>query len=131
MINCFFDLQVIISIFEDGSPAKVTASLSRNGVAVSTNNINVYQDQSQAILLKVPPDTSGKEAKYKLRVEGKTLPLEKGGTFERYRQGFIHEKILNFTHDFLSITIRYLLRKIIILMLYEQYVWAWLLIISI
>ena len=96
----------------------MTASLSRNGVAVSTNDINVYQDQSQAILLKVPPDTSGKEAKYKLRVEGKTLPLEKGGTFERYRQGFIHESLLNFTHDFLSITIRYDRQQKISLLLY-------------
>ena len=74
---------------------------------MSTNSINVYQDQSQAILLKVPPDTSGKEDNYKLRVEGKSLPLEKGGALERYRQGFIHERLLNFTHDFLSITIRY------------------------
>ena len=98
---------MIISIFEEGSPAKVTASLSRNGVAVSTNYVNVYEDQSQAILLKVPPDNSGKDAKYKLRVEGKSLPLEKGGAFQRYRQGFIHESLLNFTHDFLSITIRY------------------------
>ena len=35
------------------------ASISRNGVAVSNNEIQLFPSQSQEILLKVPPDNSG------------------------------------------------------------------------
>ena len=102
----FIFLQIIVSIFEDGSASKVTASLSRNGVAVSTNQIKVYEDQSQALLLKVPPDNYGKDAVYMLRVEGRSLSVEEGGKVNRHKQGFTHERKLDFTPDFLSITIR-------------------------
>ena len=98
--------QVLVTIFEEGSPTEVTGSLLRNGVSVSTNNVNVYADQSGALLLQVPHDNSGNETTYKLRVEGKVLPNEEGGKYFRYKQGFVHESKLLFTHNFLSITIR-------------------------
>ena len=98
--------QVLVTIFEEGSPTEVTGSLLRNGISVSTNNVKVYEDQSEALLLQVPHDNSGNETTYKLRVEGKVLSNEGGGKYLRYKQGFVHESSLYFTHNFLSITIR-------------------------
>ena len=67
----------------------------------------MYADHSEALLLQVPHDNSGNETTYKLRVEGNVLPNEEGAKYLRYKQGFVHESKLHFTHDFLSITIRY------------------------
>ena len=86
---------------------KVSASLSRNGVALSTNKIKIYTDQSQSLLLKVPTANSGVSSIYKLRVEGQPLPLNDGRRVGRRTQGFLHESSLDFTSTFLSITIRY------------------------
>ena len=88
---------------------KVSASLSRNGVALSTNKIKLYTDQSQSLLLKVPTANSGINSIYKLRIEGQPLPLKDGRRVGRNTQGFLHESNLDFTSTFLSITIRYTL----------------------
>jgi hypothetical protein len=63
--------QVVASIASESSAScRVMASISRDGVVVSDNEVWLQPDHSQGILLKVPSDNSGKTAKYKLRVEG-------------------------------------------------------------
>ena len=86
---------------------RVSASLSRNGVALSTNEIKIFADQSQSLLLKAPTANSGVNSMYKLRIEGHNLPRQDGRRVGRHTQGFLHESNLDFTSTFLSITIRY------------------------
>ena len=51
---------VVASLASDSSSnCRIMASISRNGVAVSNNEIQLFPSQSQEILLKVPPDNSG------------------------------------------------------------------------
>ena len=56
------------------SACRLLASISRNGVAVTNNEIQLFPSQNEEILLKVPPDNSGdkkgQEPAYVLRVEG-------------------------------------------------------------
>jgi hypothetical protein len=51
---------VVASLASDSSSnCRIMASILRNGVAVSNNEIQLFPSQSQEILLKVPPDNSG------------------------------------------------------------------------
>ena len=89
--------QVVASLGPETEPCRVMASISRDGVAVTTNEALLSPDQSQGILLKVPPDNSGKTANYVLRVEGHRE--QNGGLV------FEHQNPLEFLRQFLSITI--------------------------
>ena len=50
---------VVASLASDSSDCRVMASIARNGVAVTNNEIQLFASQSHGILLKVPPDNSG------------------------------------------------------------------------
>ena len=59
---------VVASLASDSSSnCRIMASISRNGVAVSNNEIQLFPSQSQEILLKVPPDNSGGGQGYRNR----------------------------------------------------------------
>ena len=64
------------------------ASISRNGVAVSNNEIQLFPSQSQEILLKVPPDNSGggqgNRNRYNLIDCGRKKPI----TFMRFEKRY-------------------------------------------
>ena len=60
---------VVASLASDSSNCRIMASISRNGVAVSNNEIQLHPSQSQAILLKVPPDNSGDKGSFFLKNE--------------------------------------------------------------
>ena len=67
--------QVLVSLSSESKPCRVMASISRSGVAVSSNELPVLgPGEVQEILLKVPPDNSGHDgihSNYLLRIEGK------------------------------------------------------------
>ena len=48
--------QIVASLGPETEACRVMASISRDGVAVTTNEALLGPDQSQGILLKVPPD---------------------------------------------------------------------------
>ena len=89
--------QVVASLASDSLPCRVVASISRGGVAVSSNELQLMASQSQDLLLKVPPG-GDKTDSYTLRVEGhRCHPAGSGLAFE-------HKLPLIFHKQFLSIT---------------------------
>lgn len=91
--------QVVASLEKDSLPCRMMVSISRRGVAVTNNVAELQAGQSHGILLKVPPDNTGKAAQYVLRVEGHRLKHHGGGLV------FEHEAPLQFSRNFLSITL--------------------------
>lgn len=87
--------QVLVSLASDSASCRVVASISRDGVSISSNEVKLDPSETQPILLKVPPNNSGQS--YFLRLEGHRL--NQGGlVFQRKVQ-------LDFRKEFLSITI--------------------------
>ena len=93
-------MKVVISLGDESAPLKIGASISRNGVALSTNSVRLGPSSSGPILLKVPPNNSNGTADYKLRVEGSYADRASSGIV------FVEEASLAFSQKFLSITIR-------------------------
>ena len=77
----------------------MSAAISRDGIAIATNSMELFPLQSQPLILKIPPDNSDANANYKLHIEGRLLsPTNRGISFE-------HDADLQFERRFLSITI--------------------------
>jgi len=88
--------QVIVSLLEESQPSRVRAALSRDGVEVYGDHVNMHPMETRAILLQVPPGNNV-ESEYRLRVEGAGI---NGGAII-----FENETMLEFSRQFLSISI--------------------------
>ena len=88
--------QVIVSLFEEAKPMRIRAALSRDGVEVYGDHINMNPTESRSILLLVPPGNNV-ASDYRLRVEGAGIG---GGAII-----FENETRLEFSRQFLSISI--------------------------
>ena len=63
--------QLVVSLGPDSSTSvRVIGSIARNGVSISSNEVKIGPSESQSLLMKVPPDNSGQNANYVLRIEG-------------------------------------------------------------
>jgi CD109 antigen len=101
--------KLAVILLEDSAPCRVSGSISRDGVAISTNWVEVHPEQAATLMLNVPPDTTGEAAKekgttagrYRLRVEGVMIAnrMKAGGIV------FEHDRPLEFSRKFLSILI--------------------------
>ena len=89
-------LQVVVGLLDDAKPMRVRAALSRDGVEVYGDHVNMEPLQSKTILLQVPPGNNI-DSDYKLRVEGAGLG---GGAII-----FENETMLEFSRQFLSVSI--------------------------
>ena len=91
--------QLVISLAADTlTPIRVIASVSRNGEAISDNQLKIGPSESSGLLLKIPSDNSGQTADYILRIEGHRATRGGGIVFQK------QEKLV-FLREFLSITI--------------------------
>ena len=81
---------------DDAKAMRVRAALSRDGVGVYGDHVNMEPLQSKTILLQVPPGNNI-DSDYKLRVEGAGLG---GGAII-----FENETMLEFSRQFLSVSI--------------------------
>ncbi|TRY72565.1 hypothetical protein TCAL_06513 [Tigriopus californicus] len=90
--------RIIVILYEDCAPLEISASISRDGVALTTNEIRMHPTESNNILLMVPPDNSNTTAKYQLRIYGSYQKKDGGTVFE-------HQSELEFSKKFLAITI--------------------------
>ena len=88
--------QVVVSLLTESEPMRVRAALSRDGVEVYGNSINMAPLETRPILLQVPPGNNIDSA-YRLRVEGAGI---NGGAII-----FENETMLEFSRQFLSISI--------------------------
>ena len=88
--------QVVVSLLTGSEPMRVRAALSRDGVEVYGNSINMAPLETRPILLQVPPGNNIDSA-YRLRVEGAGI---NGGAII-----FENETMLEFSRQFLSISI--------------------------
>jgi len=88
--------QVIVSLLEESQPSRVRAALSRDGVEVYGDHVNMHPMETRAILLQVPPGNNV-DSEYRLRVEGAGI---NGGAII-----FENETMLEFSRQFLSISI--------------------------
>lgn len=88
--------QVVVSLLEEAKPMRVRAALSRDGVEVYGDHVNMKPLESATILLQVPPGNNLASA-YRLRVEGAGLG---GGAII-----FENETLLEFSRQFLSVSI--------------------------
>ena len=92
-----------MSQFEESlPPTKVSASISRDGIAVATNQMVMEAMQSQTLVLKIPSD-SAEDVNYRLHVEGRlsAAAVDAGAGAIVFQ----HDGDLEFTNQFLSITI--------------------------
>ena len=88
--------QVEISLLEAAKPMRVRAALSRDGVEVYGDHVNMNPLERQNILLQVPPGNIV-DSVYRLRVEGSGVG---GGAII-----FQNETVLEFSRQFLSVSI--------------------------
>ena len=88
--------QVVVSLLTESEPMRVRAALSRDGVEVYGNSINMAPLETRPILLQVPPGNNI-DSVYRLRVEGAGI---NGGAII-----FENETMLEFSRQFLSISI--------------------------
>ena len=88
--------RVVVSLLTESEPMRVRAALSRDGVEVYGNSINMAPLETRPILLQVPPGNNIDSA-YRLRVEGAGI---NGGAII-----FENETMLEFSRQFLSISI--------------------------
>ena len=66
--------QVVVSLLEEAKPMRVRAALSRDGVEVYGDHVNMNPLETQTILLQVPPGNNI-DSNYRLRVEGAGMCL--------------------------------------------------------
>ncbi|TRY74425.1 hypothetical protein TCAL_00656 [Tigriopus californicus] len=88
--------QVVVSLLEVAKPMRVRAALSRDGVEVYGDHVNMNPTETRSILLLVPPGNNV-DSNYRLRVEGAGIG---GGAII-----FENETILEFSRQFLSMSI--------------------------
>ena len=88
--------QVVVYTLEEAKPMRVRAALSRDGVDVHSQHVNMSPDESAVILLQVPPGNNV-DSIYKLRVEG--AGIGQGALI------FENETMLAFSRQFLSVSI--------------------------
>ena len=88
--------QVVVYTLEEANPMRVRAALSRDGVDVHSQHVNMSPDESAVILLQVPPGNNV-DSIYKLRVEG--AGIGQGALI------FENETMLAFSRQFLSVSI--------------------------
>ena len=88
--------QVVVSLLQEAEPMRVRAALSRDGVEVYGNSINLQPLETRPILLQVPRGNNI-DSEYKLRIEGAGI---NGGAII-----FENETRLEFSRQFLSISI--------------------------
>ena len=88
--------QVVVSLLEEAKPMRIRAALSRDGVEVYGDHVNMSPEETQTILLQVPPGNNVDSA-YRLRVEGAGIG---GGAIV-----FENETMLSFSRQFLSVSI--------------------------
>ncbi len=87
---------MVVSLLDAAKPMRVRAALSRDGVEVYGDHVNMEPTESRTILLQVPPGNNV-ASEYRLRVEGAGIG---GGAII-----FENETILEFSRQFLSISI--------------------------
>ena len=61
--------KVVVNLLEEAKPMRVRAALSRDGIEVYGDSVNMNPQESQEILLQVPPGNNV-DSDYRLRVEG-------------------------------------------------------------
>ena len=93
--------QVIVSLLKESKEVapegmRVRAALSRDGVEVYGNSVNMQPEETRPILLQVPPGNNV-DSEYRLRIEGAGI---NGGAIV-----FENETRLEFSRQFLSISI--------------------------
>lgn len=88
--------QVVVMLLEEAKPMRVRAALSRDGVEVYGDHVNMEPNEQATILLQVPPGNNV-DSIYRLRVEGAGIG---GGAII-----FENETTLSFSRQFLSVSI--------------------------